>query len=113
MRKKILFIFPYNTWGGAFRSTYILSNYLIKRGWQVDIIFPIIPPRNGYKILSIKDVSQISARAQKSALHRKSAHPYDHIDKQVPFLNKRPSPPSLLSQVVGLLQTPVSIASPF
>ena len=61
----------------------------------------------------IKDVSQISARAQKSALLRKSAHPYDHIDKQVPFLNKRPSPPPSLSQVIGLLQTPFSIASPF
>ena len=53
MKKKLLFIFPYNTWGGAFRSTYILSNNLIKRGWEIDIVFPIIPPRNGYKILSI------------------------------------------------------------
>ncbi len=54
MKKKILFVFPYNTWGGAFRSTYILSNNLIKRGWEVDIIFPIIPPRNGYKVLTKK-----------------------------------------------------------
>ena len=53
MEKKILFVFPYNTWGGAFRSSYILSNKLIERGWEVDIIFPIIPPRNGFKILSI------------------------------------------------------------
>ena len=53
MGKRILFIFPYNTWGGAFRSSYILSNKLIERGWEVDIIFPIIPPRNGFKILSL------------------------------------------------------------
>ena len=54
MKKKILFIFPYNTWGGAFRSTYILSNNLINRGWQVDIIYPIVPPRDGSKLFSLK-----------------------------------------------------------
>lgn len=53
MKKSILFVFPYNTWGGAYRSTYILSNNLIERGWEVDIIFPIIPPRNGFKIFSL------------------------------------------------------------
>ena len=49
MKGRINFIFPYNTWGGAFRSTYILSNYLIDKGWIVNI-FPLIPPRNGYRI---------------------------------------------------------------
>tara|TARA_Y100000739_G_C20593630_1_gene459200 strand:+ start:921 stop:2006 length:1086 start_codon:yes stop_codon:yes gene_type:complete len=51
-KKNIAFVFPYNSWGGAFRSTYILTNALVERGWLVDILFPIIPPRNGYKILS-------------------------------------------------------------
>ena len=53
-KKSIAFIFPYNTWGGAFRSTFILSNNLVERGWDVDIIFPIIPPRNGFKPLTLK-----------------------------------------------------------
>ena len=54
MKGRINFIFPYNTWGGAFRSTYILSNYLIDKGWIVNITFPLIPPRNGYRIFSRK-----------------------------------------------------------
>ena len=54
MKRSINFIFPYNTWGGAFRSTFVLSNYLVKRGWDVTITFPIIPPRNGYRFLSRK-----------------------------------------------------------
>ena len=54
MNKSIAFVFPYNTWGGAYRSTYILANHLVDRGWHVDIIFPIIPPRNGYKIISLR-----------------------------------------------------------
>ena len=54
MKKNIAFIFPYNSWGGAFRSTYTLANGLIDKGWKVDIIFPFIPPRNGFKIFSYK-----------------------------------------------------------
>jgi len=54
MKKNIAFIFPYNTWGGAFRSTYSLGSCLLKRGYNIDIIFPIIPPRNGYKKFSFK-----------------------------------------------------------
>ena len=54
MKRSINFIFPYNTWGGAFRSTFVLSNYLVERGWDVTITFPIIPPRNGYRFLSGK-----------------------------------------------------------
>ena len=57
MKGRINFIFPYNTWGGAFRSTYVLSNYLINNGWSVTITFPIIPPRNGYKFFSRKWIS--------------------------------------------------------
>ena len=51
-KKSIAFIFPYNSWGGAFRSTYILTNALVDRGWEVEILFPFVPPRNGHKILS-------------------------------------------------------------
>ncbi len=51
-KKSIAFIFPYNSWGGAFRSTYILTNALVDRGWEVEILFPFVPPRNGHNILS-------------------------------------------------------------
>jgi glycosyltransferase involved in cell wall biosynthesis len=45
--KKIAFLFPYNTWGGAFRSTYELTNRLVAKGYDVDIIFPIWAPWEG------------------------------------------------------------------
>lgn len=41
---KIAFVFPYNVVGGAFRSTYELSNRLTKRGHLVEIIYPLIDP---------------------------------------------------------------------
>ena len=71
MRKKLLFIFPYNTWGGAFRSTYILSNKLIQRGWEVDIIYPFIPPRNGYKIFSLNWLKAKLIGIARSLIRRK------------------------------------------
>ena len=58
MHNSIVFIFPYNTWGGAFRSTYILANKLVERGWKVDILFPLIPPRNGYKIMTFNWIKE-------------------------------------------------------
>lgn len=51
---KIVFVFPYNTWGGAFRSTYVLGNKLIERGHDVEILFPFVPLRNGQRIWTIK-----------------------------------------------------------
>tara|TARA_B100000886_G_scaffold340036_1_gene307586 strand:- start:14697 stop:15767 length:1071 start_codon:yes stop_codon:yes gene_type:complete len=88
MRKKILFIFPYNTWGGAFRSTYILSNHLIKRGWQVDIMFPIIPPRNGYKILSINWLKNKFWGLARSLIRRKKINIYCEANiKQIPWIS--------------------------
>lgn len=51
---KIVFVFPYNTWGGAFRSTYVLSNKLIERGHDVEIVFPFFPLRNDANIFEIK-----------------------------------------------------------
>lgn len=49
---KFVFVFPYNTWGGAFRSTYVLSNNLIKKDHEVTIVFPFFPIRNHLKIFS-------------------------------------------------------------
>lgn len=52
----INFIFPYNTWGGAFRSTYELSNRLILKGHTVRIYYPIIPFFEGNSIFSFSAV---------------------------------------------------------
>lgn len=41
---RISFVFPYNTWGGAYRSTFELSNGLIKKGHDVTIYFCIFDP---------------------------------------------------------------------
>lgn len=45
---RVLIVFPYNTWGGAFRSTYIYSNELVRRGHSVTIVFPILPITTDY-----------------------------------------------------------------
>ena len=37
---KISIVFPYNTWGGAFRSTYELSNRMISKGHEVKVYIP-------------------------------------------------------------------------
>ncbi len=70
--KRIAFVFPYNTWGGAFRSTFSLGDNLIKRGLEVDVIFPIIPPRNGYKILSFKWIYEKFKGILRSLIRRDS-----------------------------------------
>ena len=44
--KRVAFLFPYNTWGGAYRSTYELTNRLENTcGYSVDIIFPFLAPQ--------------------------------------------------------------------
>ena len=40
---KINIILPYNNVGGAFRSTYELSNELIKLGHEIRIYIPFSP----------------------------------------------------------------------
>ena len=43
---KICFLFPYNTWGGAFRSTYELCNRLNRKSeYEVEVVFPFIAPQ--------------------------------------------------------------------
>lgn len=41
---RITFVFPYNTWGGAFRSTYSLGRELMKIGHDVEVIYPAWEP---------------------------------------------------------------------
>ena len=47
-------IFPYNNVGGAFRSTYELSNELIKLGHEIRIYIPFFPYLDGNKFFSFE-----------------------------------------------------------
>ena len=44
-KKKINVIFPYNSVGGAFRSTYEISNRLTEIGYEVTVYFPFFAPK--------------------------------------------------------------------
>ena len=44
---RINIVFPYNTWSGAFRSTYELANRMAARGEDVAIYFPFFPYLTG------------------------------------------------------------------
>ena len=50
---RFIFVFPYNTWGGAFRSTYTLSNCLIAKGHKVTVVFPFFPLSNHLRKFSV------------------------------------------------------------
>jgi len=50
---KINIIFPYNTWGGAFRSTYELANRMSDLGEDVKVYFPFLPYLEGENIYSL------------------------------------------------------------
>ena len=50
---KISIVFPYNMWGGAFRSTYELSNRMISKGHIVKVYIPFIPFMECYRFLSV------------------------------------------------------------
>ena len=53
---KINIVFPYNTWGGAFRSTYELSNRMIKKGYSSDLLSNL-PLLSGKAYLVFQDLS--------------------------------------------------------
>ncbi|MDA7601973.1 glycosyltransferase family 4 protein [Gammaproteobacteria bacterium] len=53
-KKKINILFPYNSVGGAFRSTYEICNRLTKKGYDIVIYFPLIPLMENKKITSVE-----------------------------------------------------------
>ena len=50
---KISIVFPYNMWGGAFRSTYELSNRMISKGHIVKVYIPFIPFMECHRFFSV------------------------------------------------------------
>jgi len=55
--KKINIVFPYNSVGGAFRSTYEICNRLKKLGYDPVVYFPFFPILGEKKFLSFKGIS--------------------------------------------------------
>lgn len=54
MSKSISIVFPYNSVGGAFRSTYEISNRLKERGYEVTVYFPFFAPNEGKNVFTRK-----------------------------------------------------------
>lgn len=89
--KKIAFLFPYNTWGGAYRSSYELTNRLIERGYQVDIIFPIIAPQIHMNESKIPNKIYLCIRSLVRSIIRRNNVPWFSVKSNVrtiPFISK-------------------------
>ena len=67
---KINIIFPYNNVGGAFRSTYELSNQLTKLGHDICIYVPFFPYLEGNSFFSVEGVRLFIRGIGKSIIRR-------------------------------------------
>jgi hypothetical protein len=67
---KINIIFPYNTWSGAFRSTYELANRMAERGEDVEIYFPFFPHLQGASLLSGQGLNLLGRGLVRSIVRR-------------------------------------------
>jgi len=87
--KKINIIFPYNSVGGAFRSTYEISNRLKKLGYDVVIYFPFFPLMNGQNTFSLTGFLFFVRGILRSLIRRNKIYWFecDFQIKIVPFLN--------------------------
>jgi glycosyltransferase involved in cell wall biosynthesis len=63
-------VFPYNTWSGAHRSTYELSNRMAARGHDVKIYFPFFPYRNRANPVSVEGISTVGRGLIRSSVRR-------------------------------------------
>ena len=88
--KKINIVFPYNTVGGAFRSTYEISNRLTKKGFDVVIYFPFFPLMEGLKIFSIEGLLHFFKGIARSLIRRNNISWFDCKFKiyQIPSINR-------------------------
>lgn len=89
---KIAFLFPYNTWGGAYRSTYELTNRLIERGYEVDIIFPIIAPQiHMNESKTLKKIYLLTKSFIRGIIRRNNVpwFPVKSNIRTIPFISKR------------------------
>ncbi len=86
---KINIIFPYNTWGGAFRSTYELSNRMARKGEDVLVYFPFIPYLEGTNLYSINGLKLFLRGIARSAFRRAKIPWFDLKvpTRMVPIIN--------------------------
>ena len=90
MRKniKINIIFPYNVIGGAFRSTYEISNRLTDLGYDILVYFPLIPLMEEKDIFSIEGIKHFVRGMGRSLIRGNSIKWFDinFKTKQIPFI---------------------------
>lgn len=86
---KINVIFPYNNVGGAFRSTYELSNNLISMGHDVVVYFPFFPYLQGHTFLSLEGFKIFIKGLGRSLIRRNKVGWFDLNAKvtMVPFIS--------------------------
>lgn len=88
---KINFILPYNTWGGAFRSTYELANHLAARKEDVEIYIPFFPYLEGYKFWSLQGM-EVWIRGLGRSIVRQNRLPWFQLElplRMVPLCSNR------------------------
>lgn len=88
-KSKINIIFPYNSVGGAFRSTYEIGNRLTNLGYEVVVYFPFFPLMKGRKLFSIENIFFFIRGIGRSLIRRNKVIWFDvnFKVKIVPFLN--------------------------
>ena len=86
---KINIVFPYNTWGGAFRSTFELCNRMAERGGDIVIYIPFFPYLEGESLFSRKGLC-LFVRGLARSLIRRGNIPWFDLKvplKIIPFIN--------------------------
>lgn len=76
--KKINVIFPYNSIGGAFRSTYEICNRLKKRGYDPIVYFPFLPILGEKKLFSLSGLKFIIRGLLRSTIRNKRVSWFDN-----------------------------------
>ena len=88
---KINIVFPYNTWGGAFRSTYELANRMKESGEDVEIYFPFFPYLEDESLFSWQGIKLILRGIIRSII-RRNRIPWFDVDvkiRLVPLIKNR------------------------
>ena len=90
-KKKINIIFPYNTVGGAFRSTYEISNRLTQRGYDVVVYFPFFPLMEGLSTFSFEGMTHFIRGLARSIIRGNRITWFDCVfeKKQIPSISDR------------------------
>ena len=88
---RINIIFPYNSVGGAFRSTYEIANRLKKLDYDVIVYFPFFPIMDEYKKISFSSIKYFLRGILRSLIRRNKIFWFDcNFDiKLIPFIDRK------------------------